>query len=38
MKVFNAKSAEHAAKIAKYEIGKRMPRIPLEIVEVVELE
>ncbi len=38
MKVFNAKSEEHAAKIAKYEIGKRMPRIPLEVLEVIKLE
>lgn len=37
MKVFNAQSAEHAAKIAKYEIGKRMPQIPLEVIEVVEI-
>ncbi len=38
MKVFNAQSKEHAARIAKYEIGKRMPRIPLEVVEVIEIE
>jgi len=38
MKVFNAKSEEHAAKIARYEIGKRMPRIPLEVIEVTTLE
>jgi hypothetical protein len=37
MKVFNAKSKEHAARIAKYELGKRMQRIPIEVVEVVEL-
>ncbi len=37
MKVFNAQSKEHAAKIAKYEIGKRLQRIPLEVVEVIEL-
>lgn len=37
MKVFNAKNEEHAAKIAKYEIGKRMPRIPLEVLEVILL-
>ncbi len=38
MKVFNAQNKEHAAKIAKYEIGKRMQRIPLEVLEVVEIE
>ena len=38
MKVFNAQSEEHAARIAKYEIGKRLQRIPLEVVEVVRLE
>lgn len=37
MKVFNAKNEEHAARIAKYEIGKRMPHIPLEVIEVVPL-
>lgn len=37
MKVFNAQSREHAAKIAKYEIGKRLQRIPLEVIEVREL-
>jgi len=38
MKVFNAKSEDHAAKIAKYEIGKRMPKIPLEVIEVIALD
>ncbi len=38
MKVFNAQSKEHAARIAKYEIGKRMQRIPLEVVEVLEID
>lgn len=37
MKVFNAESEEHAAKIAKSEIGKRMPNIPLEVVEVLKI-
>ncbi len=37
MKVFNAKNKEHAARIAKYELGKRMQRIPIEVVEVIEL-
>lgn len=34
MKVFNAQSEEHAARIAKYEIGKRLQRVPLEVIEV----
>ena len=34
MKVFNAQNEEHAAKIAKYEIGKRLQRVPLEVIEV----
>ncbi|MCD6493236.1 MAG: DUF555 domain-containing protein [Archaeoglobaceae archaeon] len=38
MKVFNAQSEEHAAKIAKYEIGKRLKRIPLQVIEVVEID
>jgi hypothetical protein len=38
MKVFNAESEEHAARIAKYGIGKRLQRIPLEVVEVIKLE
>jgi uncharacterized protein (UPF0212 family) len=38
MKVFNAKSAEHAARIAKYEIGKRLQRVPLEVIDVIEIE
>ncbi len=38
MKVFNAKSKEHAARIAKYEVGKRMQHIPLEVIEVIELK
>ncbi|AEA47508.1 DUF555 domain-containing protein [Archaeoglobus veneficus] len=38
MKVFNAQNEEHAARIAKYEIGKRLQRIPLEVLEVVKLE
>jgi len=37
MKVFNAKSEEHAIKIARSEIGKRMPNIPLEVVEAVQI-
>jgi len=38
MKVFNAENEEHAARIAKYEIGKRLRKVPLEVVEVVKLE
>ncbi len=38
MKVFNAKSEEHAVRIARSEIGKRMPNIPLEVLEVVETD
>ncbi len=38
MKVFNAQNEEHAARIAKYEIGKRLQKTPLEVVEVVRLE
>ncbi|MCX8172322.1 MAG: DUF555 domain-containing protein [Archaeoglobaceae archaeon] len=37
MKVFNAENEEHASKIARAEIGKRMPNIPLEVVEVVKI-
>ncbi|AGK60684.1 Uncharacterized protein conserved in archaea [Archaeoglobus sulfaticallidus PM70-1] len=38
MKVFNAESKEHAGRIAKYEIGKRLGRIPLEVIEIEEFE
>ncbi len=38
MKVFNAQNKEHAARIAKYELGKRLQRTPLEIVDVIELK
>ncbi len=38
MKVFNAESEEHAARIAKYEIGRRLRKVPLEVLEVKELE
>jgi len=37
MKVFNAQSREHAIRIAKYEIGRRLQRVPLEVVDVIEL-
>ena len=38
MKVFNAESTEHAVRIAKATIGKVLKNIPLEAVDVVELE
>ncbi len=38
MKVFNAQSREHAIRIAKYELGKRLQRVPLEVLEVVEIK
>lgn len=38
MKVFNAESEEHAIKIARSEIGKRMPNVPLEVLEVVKVD
>ncbi|MFP3908894.1 MAG: DUF555 domain-containing protein [Archaeoglobaceae archaeon] len=37
IKVFNADSEEHASRIARYEIGKRLKNIPLEVVEVKEI-
>ncbi|MDI9645928.1 MAG: DUF555 domain-containing protein [Archaeoglobales archaeon] len=38
MKVFNAKSKEHAVRIAKLEIGKRMQRIPIEVLDIIEIK
>ncbi|MEM0351143.1 MAG: DUF555 domain-containing protein [Archaeoglobaceae archaeon] len=38
MKVFNAQNKEHAERIAKREIGKRMPNIALEVIEVSEIK
>jgi len=38
MKVFNAENEEHAARIARYEIGRRLGRIPLDVVEVLEID
>ncbi len=38
MKVFNAESEEHAARIAKSEIGGALQDVPLDIVETVEFE
>uniref|UniRef100_A0A7J2TJ85 UPF0212 protein ENP88_05795 n=1 Tax=Archaeoglobus fulgidus TaxID=2234 RepID=A0A7J2TJ85_ARCFL len=37
MKVFNAQSKEHAERIAKREIGKRMPNIAIEVLDVKEI-
>jgi uncharacterized protein (UPF0212 family) len=38
MKVFDAENEEHAARIAKSVIGKALKNIPLNVVEVIELE
>ncbi len=38
MKVFDAENEEHAARIAKSVIGKALKNIPLNVVEVTELE
>ena len=38
MRVFDAESEEHAARIAKSVIGKAMKNIPLNVIEVTELE
>ncbi len=38
MKVFNADSAEHAARIAKSEVGGALRDVPLEIVDTAEFE
>jgi hypothetical protein len=38
IKVFNAESKEHAARIAKFEIGKRLKRTPLDVVEVRKIK
>ncbi len=38
MKVFNAENKEHAGRIAKYEIGKRLGRVPLEVIDVEEID
>lgn len=37
-KVFNAENEEHAARIARYEIGKRLKNVPLDVIEVKRLE
>ena len=38
MKVFNAESEEHAARIAKSEVGGALRDVPLSIVEAIEFE
>ena len=38
MKVFNAESEEHAARIAKSEIGGALRDVPIEVIETVEYE
>ncbi|ACV11007.1 Protein of unknown function DUF555 [Halorhabdus utahensis DSM 12940] len=38
MTVFNVERDEHAARIARKEIGQRLENIPLEIVEIEEME
>ncbi len=38
MTVFNVEREEHAARIARKEIGQRLENIPLQVVEIEELE
>ena len=38
MTVFNVERDEHASRIARKEIGQRLENIPLEVIEVEELE
>jgi hypothetical protein len=38
MTVYNVERDEHAARIARKEIGQRLSNIPLEVVEIEELE
>ncbi len=38
MKVFNADSTQHAARIAKSEIGGALRDVPLKVIETFELE
>jgi len=38
MTVFNVEREEHAARIARKEIGQRLENIPLEVVEIEQLE
>ena len=38
MKVFNAQNDQHAVRIAKAELGKRLQRVSLEVLDVVEID
>ncbi|HIH45458.1 MAG TPA: DUF555 domain-containing protein [Candidatus Methanoperedenaceae archaeon] len=38
MKVFDAETEEHAARIARSVIGKALPDVPLNVIEVEKLE
>ena len=38
IEIFNADSEEHAARIAKSEVGGALRDVPLEVIEVVEAE
>ncbi len=38
MTVFNVERDEHAARIARKEIGQRLENIPLEVIEIEQLE
>jgi uncharacterized protein (UPF0212 family) len=38
MTVFNVEREEHAARIARKEIGQRLENIPLEVLEIEEIE
>ena len=38
MKVFNVEQEEHAARVARKEIGQRLENIPLTVVEIEVLE
>ncbi|MDY6818826.1 MAG: DUF555 domain-containing protein [Halobacteriales archaeon] len=38
MKVFNAESEEHAARIAKSEVGGALRDVPLEVIDTIEYE
>jgi len=38
MTVFNVERDEHAARIARKEIGQRLENIPLEVLEIIEIE
>ena len=38
MKVFNAENEEHAGKVAKAVMGKALDKVPLEVLEVSQLQ